>query len=97
MFFMNLGLVPLNYPFTRDLGGIQRRIENRLKQAKKVLRSPVKVNNVFFNVGENEAVIEDRMLILLQLSISRQSFDSQQEIEFRLIAMDIPLLMNTNL
>jgi hypothetical protein len=65
MFFMNLGRVKITYPFNRDFGGIQSRKLNTLYLAKELLRSG-EVKNIFFNVGENEAVIEDLMLILLQ-------------------------------
>jgi hypothetical protein len=65
IFFMNLGRVKITYPYTRDFGGIQSRRWNTLYLAKKLLSSG-EVKNVFFNVGENEAVIEDRILILMQ-------------------------------
>ena len=53
IFFMNLGQISKIYPFTKHFGGIQSRIENKLQKAKKVLKS-VDVNNVFFNIGEND-------------------------------------------
>lgn len=65
MFFMSLGRVPLTYPFTRDFGGIQSGRRNTLDLANTLLSSG-EVKNVFFNVEENEAVVEDTMLILLQ-------------------------------
>lgn len=47
------------------------------------------VKNVFFNVGENEAVIEDRMLILLQCKqlspnsgFDRGGVDTNQQVSF---------------
>jgi hypothetical protein len=63
IFFMNLGRVKIIYPFTRDFGGYQRKRWNTLYRGKIFFEE---VKNVFFNFGENEAVIEDRMLILLQ-------------------------------
>ena len=63
MIFMNLGRVKITYPFTTDFGGIQSRKWNTSYLADNLLSSG-EVKNVFFNVGENEAVIEDRMLIL---------------------------------
>jgi hypothetical protein len=65
MFFMNLGRVKITYPFTTEFGGIQSGKWNNLYLENKLLSSG-DVKNVFFNVCENEAVIEDRMLILLQ-------------------------------
>jgi hypothetical protein len=65
MFFMSLGRVALTYPFTRNYGGFQSQRSNTLDLANNLLSSG-EVKNVFFNVEENEAVIEDRMLILLQ-------------------------------
>ena len=64
MFFMNLGRVKITYPFPTDFGGIQSRKSNTLYLAKKLF-SYGEVKNVFFNFGENEAVFDDRMLILL--------------------------------
>ena len=63
MFFMNLGRIQLSYPFARDFNLMQKR-RNTLDLANNLLSSGV-VKNVFFNIEENEEVIEDRMLILM--------------------------------
>ena len=64
-FFLNLGRVRLSYPFTRDYRSQAESKSGTLEMANNLLSSG-EVKNVFFNVEENEAIIEDRMLILLQ-------------------------------
>jgi hypothetical protein len=67
-FFLNLGRVCLNYPFNNQSRDPVDRRKSKLAnlELSSNMLAMGEVKNIFFNVEENENIIEDRMMILLE-------------------------------